>query len=65
MIDIGKGDTLWFDTVFFIGVILVSFGLGFRWDIYTRDNPAAILFYGAILFIVYVYWVVKPHKEGQ
>lgn len=63
--DIAKGDTLWFDTLFFLGTVLVSFGLGARWHIYVRDNPAAILLYAAILFIVYVHWVAKSYKETE
>ncbi len=58
-----KGADLLVDSLIYIGVVFVAAGLGLRWDTYMADNPFAILFYGAALFAVYVYWVARPHRR--
>jgi hypothetical protein len=58
-----RSDDLWYDTLVYLGVVLIAFGLGWRLDIWLENDAyAAPIFYSAILFFVYAKWVLSEHK---
>lgn len=57
-----RGDELWYDTLVFLGTVLVAFGLGWRLDLWlANDAYMAPVFYTVILAVVFWKWVYAAH----
>lgn len=58
-----RGDSLVYDSLTFLGIVLISFGIGTELDRWlANDAYLAPLLYIVILFVVYVKWILPQHK---
>lgn len=59
-----RGEDFWYDTLVFLGTVLIAFGLGWRLDIWIQNDAyLAPVLYTAILAGVYWKWVLDPHQD--
>lgn len=58
-----RGEELWYDTLIYVGIVLVAFGIGHRLNLWlANDAYLAPIMYTSILLIVYWKWVISQHN---
>lgn len=59
-----RGDDFAYDSLMYLGTVLIAFGIGHRLDLWlTNDAYLAPVLYTGILVAVYWKWAVSHHSR--